>query len=423
MLRRFIVSLLAISFVLSLSGIAATKKVEVKYWQSVGYLEVAETFIQTFEAKYPDIKIKFEGIPTRSIVEKVMLAVAADDLPNIVFDYNGRLCKWKFEGVTLPLQDTLTEEEKADFVPGMLEMHTIDGDLFMYPAIYGPLGYALNKTLLDEAGISLPGSSFTLEKWEEIAEKVSNPPDIYAGIFHANGRGGDYWMLQYFQAFGAKQYEDQDYTHTTLNSEAGVKALEWMLKVRDRGWVPPGVAAITSSIAAEYKIGGKIAMFGAGPAWSQKPWWENLVEQARAPRIHEVVMSEIPHFKEVSLPGWFVGTDGMAVFKEKDPDVLAAAFKLAKFVFEPDITSLISKYYNMIPCRQSIDVPLIHVPAYQRCVQLMAELGVADQGINSPFYVEVRDLRYPEFQAAFMGKKTPQEALDDFAKAVADLWK
>lgn len=428
MKRKILTVLLILGLLAGAASVtAADDRVTVELWYGVGSLDAANTVFRMLAVDYPEIKMNTQAVPTRAIAEKMMLAIASDSLPNLIRDYNGRLTAWKFQGVTHPLLDTLTEEEKADFYPGMLESHTIDGDLFMYPQTYGAFVYLVNKSLLNDAGISLdilPTDDFTYKQWMEIAQKINDPPNVYAAVFNAKGRGGDYYMLDYFQMFGANLYEDKNYTQTTLNSEAGVRALEWMLEMQDKGFVPPGVAGISSADMANLVSKGKVLMSSSLVALTTRELWERTIEAGRADRVWDFTVVPKPHLESVPAPGIFIGSDGVSVFQEEDPKVLEAALKIAKTLLEPEYVNVMNAGAKNFSCRRSVKFEWVgKSEEHTKVAGWIDRFGVGEQGINSPFYVEIRNLRYPEFQAAFIGIKTPKQALDDFAKAVADLWK
>ena len=51
----------------------------------------------------------------------------------------------------------------------------------------------------------------------------------------------------------------------------------------------------------------------------------------------------------------------------------------------------------------------------------LAEYPVLDIGKSLEKYADTRQLFYPEMQAAFLGLKTPQEALDSFVSKANEL--
>lgn len=400
----------------------ATEKATIEYWHGIGSLEEANTVFRMLAVDYPEIKFVTQAVSKRGIADKMKLAIASGFLPNLIRDYNGRLTAWKFQGITIPLLDTLTEEEKADFYPGMLESHMINGDLFMYPQTYGPMVYLVNRDLLSDTGLSLPTDDFTFSQWMEMAQKVSDPPNTYAGVIIGKARGGDHYTLDYLQMFGANLYEEGNYTQTTLNSDAGVRALEWMLEMRDRGFIPSGIAGISSTDATNLMLKGQVLMFGGIVAFTTPQFWEKMIDSGRAGRVWDFAIVPKPHLASIPTPGLFIGSDGVSVFQEEDPKVLKAALRVAKTLLKPEYVAAMNIQSQSLSCRKSIRPEHVEKNVdYIKIAEWLARFGVGEQGINSPFYVEIRDLRVQEFQAAFMGTKTPKQALDDFAKAVEAL--
>jgi ABC-type glycerol-3-phosphate transport system substrate-binding protein len=56
--------------------------------------------------------------------------------------------------------------------------------------------------------------------------------------------------------------------------------------------------------------------------------------------------------------------------------------------------------------------------------ELMVELNkleIVDLGKNQAYFNDLRQIFYPEMQAAFLKAKTPKQALDDFVKGAEKL--
>lgn len=425
--------ILAVLLVLGLlagavSMAAADDKVTVKFWSGSLNVDFQKEALTIFERLNPGIKVENEFVPMGNVADKVTLAAAADALPNVLLGYAGRSFAFYFQGLTEPLEVTLTQEEIDNFVPGVLDIYTIDGTLTSFPVYHNVIIYSVNRTLLEDAGCSelLPENrEITLDTWTQIAEKTSNLPGIYPSCLFAKGKGGDYYMLQYFQMFGANQYEGGDYTQTTLNSDAGVRALEWMLEVVEKGWSPPGTAGMNSQDYSRWMTSGKIVLMGGSPAQSTIAGRTNYFDNGFADQVYDCPVTQTPHVEGVPVPGLFPSPTNVVVFKgETDSAKREAAITLAKFFLSQDFMDwILGSPVACLPTQRGVTAAVEFLPAYQFTLDMLAEVGIADLGMASPHYLEVRLARFPELQAAFMGIKTPREALDDFAKAVADMWK
>lgn len=421
LIRKILVCLLVLGLLAgAVSMAAADDRVTIQFWTGATLEERISGLIDMFEEANPNIRVELKWISPGNMADAISLAAAADATPNVVLGFAGRNVSWYYQDLLEPLTDTLTKEEREDFYPGVLEGYTINDELFSYPAYQTLIVYFVNRTRLTEAGVQnlIPlDRELTQETWMAIAEKVVNLPNVYATCLFASGKGGDYYTLQYFQMFGANQFEGGDYSKTTLNSEAGVKALEWMISLVEKELVPPGPAGMTSQDHGRWMNSGRLAMFGGIPNLATPEWQAESLDQ-----YWDWEVVQVPHVEGVPAPGLFPSPTSIVVFEEKDAEKKAAAIVFAKFLTSTEVQTITTNWASSFPTRKSVVTDLMRRPNYQFIMEYLAWAGMADLGINSPDYLEVRLARFPELQAAYMGTKTPKEALDDFAKTVEEMW-
>lgn len=419
MLKKGLTICLILGMVLSFGiGSLAGEKITLDFWTSNNE-EWENDVIAAFEAETPDITIRKESIiGGTAYTQKLMLAVASGDTPDVFVEYVGRVAPWWFQDVLVPLNDTLTEEDLADFIPSVLELHTIDGNLFGYPCFFDLRTWGGNVTMLEKAGVTdIPeGISWDFDVWLDALDKVAGMEgDYYPLVFFAQGRSCDYLTLMNFQIFGAALYKDGDYTKTTLNSPEGVKALEWMIEIVAKGYAPEGVAGIGCGDGLGMIRRGKVA-FGWVPNMNLL---KQTLEKGEIDSIPVFYTWETPHVAGAPAVPLYTGGNAIAVFKGDQEE---AAIKFVKFYtsqesFEKANAS--GKVGAAIFPRISIPFPEEMV----RAMEIVEKNGLGDLGLNSPYYLEVRDLQYVALQKAFTGQMTAQEALDEFAEKLAALWK
>ena len=421
MVKKLIVGLL----LLGLFVMPAMAKTTIEYWYSSMGVEMMQPFLDMAAQEFPDIEVKAEFVSGGNMADKVLLAAASGNPPNVIMGYEGRNVAYFYYGLLESLQDSLTQADRDDFLPGQLDLYTIDGDLFSYPTYQVVITFMANKTLLDEAGVwsMIPADrELEFDNLMAIAEKVNRPPDTYAFNFFAQGKGGDYYMLQWFQAFGANEYENADYSKTTLNSVAGVKALTWMVEMANAGFCPPGPAGLSSRDHFQNYAQGRTIFFGGTPPTANPEAWEGYVAEGSANRLYEVRVMQTPHVKGVPIPGLFPSATTTVVFKEDNAEVRNASIAFAKYLVSTEGLEYLAGITKNIPARKSVVAEVLKLPYFKFTMDLLSKVGLADLGVNSPNYLEVRLARAPELQAAFLGSKTPQQALDDFAASIARLW-
>lgn len=420
MMRRILLGLLIIMLAMGFATPLIGSEVTMRHWSTGVHREWGEVLAQRFEQAHPNVKIKHEYIPSEHMAEKTMIAIASDTTPDTLMGYIGRAASWWHLDVLESLSGTLPKEELEDYIPGLLEMLTIDGNLIAYPGLLGCRTFGANVNLLKQAGVeslvpSGESREWSLEAFNQALEKVSELEGVYGTGFFAGSTGGDYHTLGFFEMFGAYLYQDGDHTKTTLNTEDGVRTLDWIIDLVDRGIAAPGPAGTVGNNHREAFWSGKYG-FGAhvpNPLQRKLNFESGMIDY---PVEYRYV--EFPHEEGVAPPPVFIGPDVVCVFKNSEDKKLAIEW--AQFIMNREAIELLFTYCEHDPSpRRSVSPPLEHLGTLQR---MMVKNGIGDLGLTSLHYREARNLFFPEIQAAFSGIKTPRQALDDFAEGVQKVW-
>ena len=111
-----------------------------------------------------------------------------------------------------------------------------------------------------------------------------------------------------------------------------------------------------------------------------------------------------------------VSTNGLVVFRQEDPDRREAAMRFVKFLTSTETVGHYARASQMLPGRKSVGPIFADQPDVTRILGLAAECPVADMGATSPSYYDIRKRMPPYLQSAFLGLKTPAEALAGFER-------
>ncbi len=422
--RWFIGILILIVCLLAASLVAgAAERVELVHWNvPLGEMKVKtdQMLAEEFMQLHPEVKVVTETVPWGQVELKVRVGLAAGMPPNIQRDYFGRLAAWINLGATTSLNDTFSEADLDAFYPDLIEAFTFDGELSGMPTVFTVNSYHVNKGILDKAGAVFPEGEWTVADYEEIARKVK-AIGIWPDAFFAGSEQGDNWTLVVFEFFGAEIWKNGDYTETALNSPAGVQALEWMISMVEKGLIPPGVAGRKAGEFAAMQRTGKIAMGAGAMRNSTLVYRQKMLESGQVEELQDIRLTEIPRLEGLSSPGYPFSTAGVVVFEHDDAEEVYWAKQWVKFLTSEENIEWNGVSNSQFMSRKSVN-PWVGRETFDRALELIEKNGMYDVGMKSRFYNECRHLLYPELQAAFLGVKTAQEALDDFAKAVEVLW-
>lgn len=141
--------------------------------------EPGDPYYDYIKAQFPNLKINY-------VINKgwgdIAAAVAAGDAPDIFFwDGNPDLIMPQLlnQGLVEPLNSYIENDETFvnNFVPGVLETMTVDGQLYSLPFDVMPYGIFVNYDVLDNANVDYPELDWTLDEFVAMCDAVTNKSD------------------------------------------------------------------------------------------------------------------------------------------------------------------------------------------------------------------------------------------------------
>ena len=249
MLRRL---LLLMMLSLLMCGCSRQEGEEITFssWGSVSEVKILKNVINDFEAKNPDINVKFIHIP-QNYFQKIHLLFASNTAPDVIFINNLYLPVYESK-----LEDLTELIKKEDFYPQAIEGLSYEGKVLAIPRDVSNLVFYVNKDILKKQGISFPKESWTLEDLVEILDKVSSNERY--GVSYEDDI---YWVLPYLNYFGGGiLYSDDDLIIDTDKSQKGI---DFYKSLKNKGYAPTK-AQVGSSTLAQMFLNGKICFYLSG---------------------------------------------------------------------------------------------------------------------------------------------------------------
>lgn len=248
----------------------AQSKVTIKWWDfprgwaPPGSAEAPnawnEEIAKQYMAENPNVTIEFTGVSWGDGPQKLDVALAANEGPNLMYGYPALFGKMLSLDALAPIDDyvaTLDEKDVKDFFPPAWDFATVDGKKWAWPWYYSSEGeWAINTTIVKEAGAEDllpkgPEYGWTPEAMLALAQKCTfkraNGEDVWGiGLWTNETQGINIWPLWSFAyMFGAKLYDEQA-RKSDFGGEAGVRALQFMDDlVKKQKVAPPGTAGLT----------------------------------------------------------------------------------------------------------------------------------------------------------------------------------
>lgn len=225
--------------------------------------------IEEFEAENEGVEIVVEPQDYNTMTAKFLAATTTGDAPDIIWCARDELCGVLNAGALEPLENLFmadwTEEEIADVDDVFFRFGERDGKHYTMGLSKNSVGLYYRSDLLEEAGLSVPT---TFDELLETAKALTGE-DEETGIYR-------YGLGQAFSTESADPQLIVNYIYdkqgslfnedgtANWSSEAGVEAMEWIVKTVEEGVTPKeAVNTANEDTILEFEAG-KYAMLLLG---------------------------------------------------------------------------------------------------------------------------------------------------------------
>ncbi|MFC6488811.1 ABC transporter substrate-binding protein [Nitratireductor sp. GCM10026969] len=325
----------------------------------------------------------------------------------------------QYPDIYTDLSALLPQEEIDAFVPANIKASTLDGKLVMLPrAQFDVSALYYQKSLYeDEEKKAAFEEEYGYElappdTWEEVADQAkffADPPDFYGTQFAGKEEAINGRFYEMLVAEGGEYLDAEG--RPAFNSEAGVRALNWFVDLYEAKAVPAGTTNYLWDDLGQGFASGTVAI---NLDW---PGWAGFFNDPESSKVAGNVGVKVqPKGSSGKRTGWS-GHHGFSV-TENCADKEAAA-SLVWWLTNEDSQKLEASA-GPLPTRTAVwDWVIAEAKddPYRQEV-LAAFQKAAEHAFPVPqtaAWIEISNAVYPELQAAILGDKTPQQALDDAA--------
>ena len=270
--------------------------------------------IDKFQTDNPGIKVNMEVVPWGTCQDKSMTLAAAGNPVSVAYMGSRTLLKLSSEGLIVPAE--ITEEMAANYQPGVIKTVSSGGKYWGYPHAFSTKALYINCDLVTAAGMECKAP----ETWADMIAmaKAIKEKDGVAGIGIA-GKDFDNTMhmfLDFLYSNGGSVI-NADTGAPMLDSQQTRETLQMYKDILP--YAEEGPTAWERDQMKDLFNDAKLGMYVNGP-------WGFGQHKEKVP--NQIVVS-IPHGPS-GVSGTILITDSIAVFKQKDPAVEAAAQKFAQ---------------------------------------------------------------------------------------------
>lgn len=404
------------------SAAGEKKPIKVIWWHSMGgeLGKAIDAIVEDFNKTHTDIQVEaiFQGTYDEAL-NKLKASLGSNSGPTMMQVYEiGSRFMIDTKAIT-PIQDFVDKEkfDLSQLEENILGYYTIDGKLNSMPFnTSNPILY-YNKDMFRAAGLDPEKPPRTYEE-VAAAAKALTKDGKYGASFAIYG----WFMEQFFANQGAELVDhgngrDELATTSLLNSEAGVKTLEWWKKMVDDK-VMLNLGRKTSDTKAAF-VGGQVAMILDSTAALR-----GIVDAVGGK--FEVGTAYLPRPQDAKDGGVIVGGASLYILNNRPQEEQQAAWEFIKYLVTPKVQAQWNINTGYFPItKAAYDEEILKenmkkFPQFQTAVNQLHEtkLNRATQGALMGVFPEARQITERAIEEALSGQKSPKEALDAAASEI-----
>ena len=352
--------------------------------------------IADFEAANEGITVEYEIFPWANRDESLQTAIAAKKAPDLVYLIPDQLAA--YETSIEPMDEYLSDDHKAQLLPNVAESVTLDAGMMGAPLLTSAQPLICNAAAFEAAGVTEYPAS-----WDDAREIAPAFADAGMHLFHYTASAEATLNMTFYpllwQAGGAVYDEEGQ---ISFNGEEGVEALSFLAELAETDALDPDLLTSLPPIEQTGLAQGTTACS-----------WVNSVTELAPIWGEENVVVLPPLSGEESVAYGTVGSLSML----KGSTVKDAAGLFAEFATSADV---VRPYLTEAGFFSALDTEPINDPS---SLQGQVEQFVSSTTVGElePSSRALMGVLSPEIQAALLGQKTPEQALEDAAKAAEPL--
>jgi len=394
-------------------GESASGVVELQFWHAMGgpLGDALDGLVDEFNETHPGIQIQSISMGRyQALSQKIMAAVAAGQPPDLAQAYEAWTENLIENGSAEPLSgyitgpDGLTDDEIADFVKGMIENNTWNGEVYSFPFNKSVRALYINKDLFAEEGID--AAPVNWDEYLDFSRRLTKDRNG-DGTIDQWGTAGQIsaWMFENLLVQNGGRILTADGKRAAFDSPEGVEALEFMVRLlTEYGKVTSGYEYQNDFQA------GKVGMIEGSTVSLSFMEGKYTFDMAVAP---------LPERKQKAC---LVAGTNIVIFADSPDAKKAAAWKFIKWFTSPEITARWAALTGYAPVRRSAMDDPVMVQRFDEIEGLREVIAQLDFATYEPrsaaWYAGRKSLEETGIESALRRQRSPREALASAAAAV-----
>jgi multiple sugar transport system substrate-binding protein len=362
--------------------------------------------IEDFSSQFGDVNVEVTIQPWANRDEQLSTAIAGGVGPDVVYLLPDQIPQYAEAGSIVPVDELVDDGFWADYYDNALESVTYEGARYTAPMIQTVNAIIWNREVMEDAGIDEYPNT-----WDGLLEIAPQLQDAgyYLSEFNVSHLMETLNMSWYpiLWSAGGEVFTD-DGSSVAFNEEPGVEALEFLRELVENDYMPE--ESLTQQ-PSSHPFGDHLGTGGAAMSFAMA---NNLVHNFSEAWGEENVVVGAPLEHERRIGYGTVG--GFAVTSNAEDHDAVAAW-LTHMTSEETMESLAASAGFLAP-KETIQGLYDDDPILGEFEEYLADMTV---GPVHPQAREVMGVLGPELQAALLGQKSAQQALDDAAASAEPL--
>jgi putative chitobiose transport system substrate-binding protein len=359
--------------------------------------------LRTHELQNPGVRVHWVDQPVGAVVQKLLGSLAAGTPPDVVNLNVPMAAELAQQGGLLPLGALLRSEDRNRYFEGMLRSFEIGGTLYGLPWYVAPPVVAYNTEIWKRAGLDPDRPPRTAEELIAYARQIKDRTGLYGFMPNVDGTN----LLQRFQEAGLPVLRGRQ---AVFNSPRHVAELAKWVRLFREDYFPEETLRRGYLGATERYTAGQLGMLITGPQFLLRVRHDNRsvydrtrvgpYPLGRGRVIHAPLMGlAIPrtsrHPQEAMRFALYVTEDRNQLAFCRIVTILPTAKAAAR-----------DPFFTRLPTHPTAEDHARVLDARQLPLARDLTVVVSHQG-------ELMKAFRDNVEAAFFGRKTPKEALDD----------
>ncbi|WP_448561536.1 ABC transporter substrate-binding protein [Trichothermofontia sp.] len=387
--------------------------VEIEFWTmqlQPKFTDYFNQLIAQFEQTNPTVKVRWVDVPWAAMESKILTAVSANTAPDVVNLNPNFASQLASQGAWLTLDDRLTPEQKALYLPNIWQASTLNGASFGLPWYLTTRIAIYNKDLFQQAGLSQAPATY--EELAVAARQIRDKTGKYA-FFITFAPDDSAEVLESLVQMGVDLVDDQG--KAAFNTDKGKAAFQYWVDLYQNGLLPREVLTQGHRRAIELYQAGEIAILSSGPEFLS-------TIATNAPQIAEV--SDVAPQISGETGKKNVAVMNLVIPRQTDQPDTALAFAL--FVTNDTNQLAFAQAANVLPStpkalraryEETQAAAANSVLEKARAISA-SQMQTAEVLVPAMHNVtELQKIIYDNLQAAMLGEKTVDAAINDAATA------